>query len=69
MKNYIIFKEKSDLNQSVYTYGIKYKDTDFFVSDISCNKEAVLHMCDSFNRNDLSPHHLKDAVEDFIAAL
>lgn len=69
MKNYIIFKQQSTLDPNVYTYGIKHQTEDCFVCDISTDEYIVSHMCDVFNQNDLSPVHLKDAVEDFLAVI
>ncbi len=63
---YKVTKEKKSFEgEECFVYGICFDDTDC-VSDISTIKAAVEHLADLFNEHDLSPLHLRDAVEDFM---
>ena len=52
-----------------HTYGIKvegYMQT-YILSDVSLRREAAEQMVSLFNRYQLSPLHLQDAVEDMLS--
>ncbi len=39
------------------------------VHDVTANKQALMNFVSLCNRLELSPIHLKDAIDDFLAAL
>lgn len=52
---------------AVETYGITCDDRE--IKDISTNKEKVESLINLCNKNNLSPMHLDDVIEDFLVDL
>lgn len=63
---YKIAEDKIIMEDNEYiTYGISYDD-EFYVKDISLNKEEIVQLIQLCNDGNLHPIHLYDVVEDFI---
>ena len=67
--NYIIneTKIKNENNKEISTYGITYiNKPNMVISDISINKKKVENLVELCNKNNLSPLHLMDVIDDFL---
>lgn len=69
--HYCVILEKcyqSDIGQ-YHTYGIRVTGSNYeeIIHDVSVCKETVAWMTELFNLHQLSPVHLKDAVEDLLS--
>lgn len=72
-----MFNRKYLLIQGIYTiddqkytgYGIEYRDCDQIITfeDISLNSEKISFLVELCNSFALSPKHLCDIIEDFLA--
>ncbi|MCI8404091.1 MAG: hypothetical protein HFE49_04235 [Clostridia bacterium] len=66
---YVITEEKKIIdNKERAVYGIRYDD-EYFISDISADRESVTKLVSDFNAYKLDPVHLGDMAEDFINSL
>ncbi|MBQ8300402.1 MAG: hypothetical protein IJX57_00310 [Clostridia bacterium] len=52
-------------NEERIVYGIRYND-EYYIEDISADREKTEQMVEMFNRLELSPCHLHDVVEDML---
>ena len=52
-------------NEERIVYGIRYND-EYYIEDISEDREKTEQMVEMFNRLELSPCHLRDVVEDML---
>lgn len=59
----MIEKKKNDIS----VYGIKYGNLQ--IDDISADKDRVKKFVDDINKYQLSPIHLGDVVDDFVASM
>ncbi|MCH5209332.1 MAG: hypothetical protein J1F01_00020 [Oscillospiraceae bacterium] len=63
---YAVTREKEVIeSMEVVVYGIRYADT-YTVHNVSTDKSAVENLVNDFNKYNLDPIHLYDAVEDFL---
>lgn len=56
-------QKKNDIS----VYGVKYGDLQ--IDDISTDKGRVKNFVDDINKYQLSPIHLGDVVDDFVASM
>lgn len=71
MINYRLFEQTKFYNKSGYytSYGIIVFDDEVHirtVPDVSLDKSAVQKLVDKFNKYELDPCHLKQAIEDYL---
>lgn len=72
IKYFIVKSKVSSGTSSDITYGIAAHDTASpknviaYIRDITPDKKSLERFVDLCNREDLSPVHLNDAVEDFL---
>ena len=52
---------------SIVTYGITCDDRE--IKDISTNRQKVENLINLCNKNNLSPMHLDDVIDDFLVDL
>lgn len=52
-------------NEEKRVYGIYYND-EYYVSDVSVNRSVVEELVEKYNKYNLDPIHLHDAIEDFL---
>ncbi len=51
-------------DKTVKTYGLRYGSVK--IEDISTDKERVSELVKALNKNDLSPIHIFDVIDDFL---
>ena len=63
---YKLSRGESEVEGGKYTvYGIYYNE-EYYIEDISTDKEAVMELIALLNSNDLAPYQLYDVVEDLL---
>lgn len=64
---YFLTQKRKVLEGSEYTvYGMRYND-ELYAEDISPDKEKVRRLVSDCNKHSLSPIHMYEVIEDFIA--
>lgn len=55
------------VSYDIAAYDSFERDITAFVFDVTSDRELALHMVEQFNRYQLSPDHLEDAVLDMLS--
>lgn len=61
-------KKKIIDNKDCFVYGIQYNNV-FYIQDISADRMIVEQLVHKYNKYNLQPIHLHDAIEDFLEDL
>nr|DAF85526.1 MAG TPA: hypothetical protein [Siphoviridae sp. ct5jB2] len=64
IKMYELTEQKKN---DISVYGVKYGDLQ--IDDISADKDKVRKFVNDINKYQLSPIHLGDVVDDFVASM
>lgn len=60
-------KITNEENETILSYGISFGKT--HIKDISVNKSKIKTLVNLCNKNNLSPIHIYDVVDDFLVDL
>ena len=68
---YIVFEQEIlvEESQSRITYGIEHQGGQERIGDLSVEKNEVERLADWMNRMEISPIHMQDVAEDWLAGL